>query len=482
MFEGIADKIWVLSLPGDAERRARLPGHLAEFGITDFAWHDAHGPDAPEVKTLFAEDQVARFPSCFRCGKLRCADDTCNNVLIPTQVANFASYLSLWRKIAAEPQVALIIEDDILFHPWAKRSAAFLRRKIARGRLPLRADVPFMLRIAWGLDDDHKWRPFSRLRDKLRMSNPGHLMTSAFAAALLERFERIETTSDVFLHREAPRAGETLTLFPPMATELSYTLGQLDSTIHPKEVYLDHLEAEGRTEEHAAHVERLRTHIKHIYHRPLMITGHPRSGTKFAATVCSQLGVDVGHETDGVDGISSWMFAVEADENPWARHPAARTRRAFHWHHMIQCVRDPATAVPSIMRENAHAPASYDFRRDHILRGTGTDLDSFKTEAERALASLCLWNKIIRAQSPAFTFRIEADAGALQDFLTASGFELDQEAELDLTPANANKRYKGQTYDKPEMAPGDWTSLSAPAAALLDDYCETYDYPNPGRA
>ncbi|NNK67299.1 MAG: hypothetical protein HKO95_11235 [Rhodobacteraceae bacterium] len=478
MFDGIVDEIYVLSLPDAAERRARLPGHLAEFGITDFTIHDAFGPDAPEVRRLYDEGKVKRFPPCFRCGKLRCADESCNNTLIPAQVANFASFIALWTRIAATPQVALIIEDDINFHPWAKKGLAHLRKKIASGAVTLEPEVPRLIRLTWPLDRGHRRRFFPRLTDRVRMSNPCHILTSAYTQALLDRLESIDTTSDIFAHERAPRPGEALTMVPPIAAELSFASGEVDSTIHPKTEYLAHLKRENRMEEHDRHAERLCTHISHIYHRPLMITGHPRTGTGCAGELSKQLGLDVGHEADGADGIASWMFAVDADENPWAADPAARTRRALHWNHMVQTVRDPATAVPSIVRENRHAPASYEFRRDFIAKETGINLDDFDSEIEKAVASLTLWNQIIREQSPDFTLRIETDAEAYRQFLANAGYEVSAKT-LDTSPKNADKMYKGKRYDKPIIADEEWLGLGDIARGLLVSYCATYGYDLP---
>lgn len=480
MLSGVAETVWVLSLKDATERRARLPKHLATFGITEFKWHDAFDPAAPDVQSLYAEGQVYQFPPCFRCGELRCGNETCNNVLVPAQVANFASYLALWKKIAAGPKPALVLEDDVVFHPWARRVFRKLARTIADGSLPFDPSEPKLLRLGWAMSKDHRWYKRFRIRDATRMANPCHLMTPAYAAAMLDRFDGVNTTSDVFLHHTAPRPGEALTVFPPVASELSWSVGSVDSQIHPKEIRLNYLKSKGGTEAEQKEIEtRLRRHVSHIFARPLLFVGHPRSGTGFAAELCGQFGLQIGHEDDGKDGISSWMFAVDAEENPWALSPVARTRRALHWDTLIQVVRDPATAIPSIIRENRHAPASYDFRRTHIVAETGTDLDSFESEADRAVASLCLWNRIIRDQSPAFVCRIESDHAALAEFLSGAGYAVSVPNDLDLTPANADKAYKGKRHAKPDLSPDDWSALSERAQSLLAEYCTAYGYSNP---
>ncbi|WP_243470695.1 hypothetical protein [Ruegeria denitrificans] len=255
----------------------------------------------------------------------------------------------------------------------------------------------------------------------------------------------------------------------------------MDSQIHPKKNRLAFLAAHNRVDEHTEHEQRLRRHVQRMFSRPILCVGHPRTGTGYVAELCTKSGLDIGHETDGADGISSWMFAVDADENPWALDPIARTRRALHWRILIQTVRDPATAIPSIMRENEHAPASYSFRRDHIKSETGIDLDDFNTEAERAIASLCLWAQIIREQKPDFVFRIEHDSEALIDFLHDTGFDVHKE-KLDLEPVNAEKLYKGVHYEKPKVADTDWGKIGPVPKKLLQEYCTLYGYTIPAGA
>lgn len=460
------DTVRVLSLPSATDRRARLPGHLAEVGIARFDWHDAHGPEAPEVTALYDAGRVARYPPCFRCGRLACGDETCNNVLIPAQVANVASFLAIWRAVAETPQVALILEDDVRFHPWAPRGLRFLKRKLASGALTLRPEVPALLRLGWPHDRHHRWLPFHRLSDRVKMSNPAHIMTSAFARALVERFDLVRTTSDIYLHQLAPRPGEAQTLFPPMATELSFALGEVNSSIHPKQAHLDHLRAAGREAEARVEEARLRRHVKHVFHRPLLVLGHPGGGLEEGLATLRGLGLDVGLERAGADGVASWGLAGDPAENPAAEDAAARTLRALHWDSLVQVVRDPAAAVPAILR-GAGAPDAEAFRRDEILRLTGTDLRGFAAGPERAVAALCLWARIVRARAPDLTHRVEDGASRLAEALASRGLSVRSGA-----PA--------EPEGPAALDPGPWDGLSEPARALLAGYCETYGYPLPG--
>ncbi|MCL4676195.1 MAG: glycosyltransferase family 25 protein, partial [Pararhodobacter sp.] len=400
------DRILVLSLTSSIDRRARLPGHLASVGLSDFEFFDACGPDSTVVAEAYEDSRVASFPPCFRCGKTECGDDTCNNTLIPQQIGNFCSCLALWDVIARGNDRVLVLEDDVVLHPWAPRVLEELSRKVAAGEVAFAPDQPRLLRLGWALNRDHqKGDDEVSLSPVLRMSNPCYAITPAFAAKALSLFERFETTSDVFLHQSCPSPGEALSVFPPIASDLSWSTGEVASTIHPKQLHADALRRDGREADARRHEEAIRAHPKHLFWRDLLVLGHPRGGTGFIAETLRRWGLDIGHETDGRNGLSSWMFAVE-DDAPWAMAPVARNRRMLRCRHIIQAVRDPLAAIPSIMREDAHAPASLNYRRKHVLAHAGVDLAQIANPVERAVWSLTTWAEIIGAQNPLVTVRI----------------------------------------------------------------------------
>ena len=57
--------------------------------------------------------------------------------------------------------------------------------------------------------------------------------------------------------------------------------------------------------------------IKKPVSKKVVVIGHPRCGSGFAAHVLSSVGLDVGHEVMGENGISSWMFAVDDERCPF---------------------------------------------------------------------------------------------------------------------------------------------------------------------
>ena len=467
----------VVSLPASKERRDRLNRYLPENGIFDYKFFDACGPSAPAVRRLYEEGKVKDFPNCFRCGKLTCGKDDCNNVLIPPQVANVVTFRRLWAEIAARDEITLVMEDDVVLHEYAAKMLARLDKAVESGELKLGQGHCGLIRLGWALGGEHDGeRPFE-ISNEVRMSNPMYIITPDFAANLVTAPEEVITTSDIILHRDAPLPGQAVTLFPPIASDLSWSTGAIDSTIHPKTRRIIYLEAQGDEGAAQAHANKVRDHRNHIFYRPLLITGHPRTGTGFAADICCQAGLQVGHETDGLHGVSSWMMAADAHENPWFGHPVTRSRRTFHSDIVVQTVRDPLTALPSILREDSHAPASVAFRRQYIKEAMGVDLADSPTAADRACLSLCLWAEMIDEAD--HFFRIEDGASQLVSFLHKRGLPVDRTVKLTTHPVNANKLYKGSRYPLPVVTAEAWAALAPQTKSLLRNYCERFGYALP---
>lgn len=78
-----------------------------------------------------------------------------------------------------------------------------------------------------------------------------------------------------------------------------------------------------------------------------VITGHPRSGTGYAAALCRANGLDVGHERLRPDGISSWMWAAGRVDVPWGDPPGAEGP-GWQDAHCVYLVREPVELVASV--------------------------------------------------------------------------------------------------------------------------------------
>lgn len=477
------DKVYVISLPDSRDRRSHIARHLPEAGLSSFEFHDAIGPDTEAVRRAFAEGQVKSFPPCFRCGKVECGEEDCNNVLTPQQVATYLTYREVWRKIESNSGCALVCEDDVLLHPWWMEVMEMIVRERDKGGLPLRSDKPSLIRLGWAENAEHgRNQPF-RLSREVRMSNPCHLVTPAYARMLLAESDRIEHTVDVFAHRDSLAARNfAWTAHPPAATELSWSRGAVASLIHPKPVHSAYLRRMGRHTEAAEHDARIANHVKHLFHRCFLIVGHPGCGVDFTGRLLGQMGFDIGLEADGRDGLASWMFAVDGPV-PYARDPVARRREALRWRTLVMPIRNIATAVPSIMRDNIFAPPSYEFRRRHIAATGGLDLNMLPDNFQRAVASFLHWNRLIEDMSPDLVFRVESDHSSLLALASKhTDKALPELNQLDLTPTNANKQRRWHRHRIPRVSAQDWASLPPELWSAVAAWCEKHGYDLPKRA
>ena len=87
---------------------------------------------------------------------------------------------------------------------------------------------------------------------------------------------------------------------------------------------------------------------------PLLITGCARSGTGYASLLFKKMGLDIGHEEYGADGISSWLFAVDAENVPWGP-----SRKDVKFGKVFHQVRHPLKAIGSIYTYEPEESFSY---------------------------------------------------------------------------------------------------------------------------
>ncbi|NEV65331.1 glycosyltransferase family 25 protein [Thiorhodococcus minor] len=478
-FRSLFDEIWVLSLKSSIERRQHIRDHLPRFGITKYRFFDAIGADHPEIEAVEQCGGVVRYPPCFRCGKLDCGNDDCNNFLVPEQIACFLSYRRLWRTIAeGTAEKVLIMEDDVWLHPQTYRVLSWVQNEVEEGRIPFSAGKNCLLRFGWAKCGEHLDSDAPvKIAETVKMANPCHAITRSYAAALIERDGIIRHTADVYQHQLAPKPGESFSIFPPIASELSWAEGQFPSTIHPKKVHVDYLHKNNDISGANAASALLKSHIKKKFFRTLLITGHPRCGTGYASALCRQMGLDVGHEKAGRDGISSWMFAVEDKNNPWALDLVSSSRLRLAWKYLIMPVRDLGKAAESVVRENTYAPASYQFRQKHILARLNINLDGLSTDLEKSVCSIVGWARIVLNQTD-FVFRIEDEQEKLREYLINLNL-IDKEHQcvsLNTSPVNADKLYKGKHYNKPTISIEDWQALPHTVLTQAAWYCEQFGY------
>ncbi len=79
----------------------------------------------------------------------------------------------------------------------------------------------------------------------------------------------------------------------------------------------------------------------------LLITGTPKSGTRYIADLFRQVGLDIGHERVRADGSASCFLAVDDYYYPNTGHNRVRARFGYEqtWHQ----VREPLTCISALV-------------------------------------------------------------------------------------------------------------------------------------
>ncbi|MHA7898250.1 MAG: glycosyltransferase family 25 protein [Henriciella sp.] len=227
------EKTFVVSLDVDTERRAHIRRHLPSRGLVDFEFVSAIPHTDEIVQRYYENGSVQEYPACFRCHQLEC--ECANNVIIPQQVANWLSFIKVWKICSAFPdKFFLICEDDVSFFEGSERVLrAFFetfepRPENVLVRMAASGNDPTVVLGQSGLS----------VSNRVVMSNAAYIINGHMARLLLSAFDRIETTSDIWLHRDmANRSDVTaMTIEPLLATDLSFNqeFARFASRIHPK--------------------------------------------------------------------------------------------------------------------------------------------------------------------------------------------------------------------------------------------------------
>lgn len=134
----------------------------------------------------------------------------------------------------------------------------------------------------------------------------------------------------------------------------------------------------------------------------ILVLGHPRGGTAYAAALIRSCGLDVRHEAMGEHGIASWMFAVHDEQPPFTFDGSKRSDYEFDL--TIHVARDPLDTIASTLYTE-HGSAEFRSRYVNI----------FGNEHERAVLSYCGWHRLILAGHADIRCRIGELADRLRE-------------------------------------------------------------------
>ncbi len=149
-----------------------------------------------------------------------------------------------------------------------------------------------------------------------------------------------------------------------------------------------------------------------------------------------RLGLDVGHERLGRDGVASWALAVDATSTPWG--PS--------WHDVrfdvvLHQVRHPLGVVNSAL---SFREESWRFICEHIPVSIEDPLPL------RSAAYWYHWNNEAEKKAE-LTYRVEDVAGVLEDICARLGCAVDHSV-LDRVPTDVNTRRRGRVFHLTEEA------------------------------
>lgn len=248
------EHVFSISLARDITRKQHTIAEMSALGVRDFSFFPAVNFDEELVKDAFRSNLIQAPGSCFRCGKLYCGCP--NNVLIPKQVGNWLSFLSVLHVIAlGQYSVAMVCEDDVKFTYYAADVFCSMQnnKEIMDN---LRSAVPTLVRLGYPgyYPDIHKINGEFSFSDKKVMSNSCFVCNAAYAQHIINSINSsgvITHTSDVYFHNLCiSDSVKNFTAQPPPAFDLSQAR-LTHSSIHPKAI--DELD-----------IERDRTHVKRV--------------------------------------------------------------------------------------------------------------------------------------------------------------------------------------------------------------------------
>jgi len=156
--------------------------------------------------------------------------------------------------------------------------------------------------------------------------------------------------------------------------------------------------------------------------RKILFTGCARSGTKYTAQLMQLLGLDIGHEKMGKDGISSWWFA-----------PKSHLRSKFTFDTVVHQVRHPLSQIKSCFQLGDRSGVMWRFIRDH------TPITGKESKLLQCAMYFYYWNLEIEKHAT-FRFKIEYIDKEYAKLCKAVGVKPDPKV-LAETPRNINRSF-----------------------------------------
>jgi GR25 family glycosyltransferase involved in LPS biosynthesis len=242
IFNTIFNHIYVLNLKESIDRKEHIQNEFKRVGITKYDFFEATPYYSDEVKDLMNSRLVKKFPNCFRCNKKRCNCE--NNYLTPYQIANWCSFINMFKDIIKNDyKFVLICEDDIVFTSQHKRIINKLLSPQAFKFYNININKPLLIRLGTAFNpDNHNSRNEAIFLKNYSLCNPCFAINKQMAIIYLYYLKIIDYHSDVYFHQKIPKnikGIQFFTMYPYPVYELSFVKEKqkFESLIRPKNAF-----------------------------------------------------------------------------------------------------------------------------------------------------------------------------------------------------------------------------------------------------
>ena len=192
--------------------------------------------------------------------------------------------------------------------------------------------------------------------------------------------------------------------------------------------------------------------------------GHPRTGTGYTHKILQSWGLNVNHETMGMDGIVAWQLI---DRNgPWLYINSIKESDAYKYEYVIYNVRNPFSSIPSIIFTENTKVESVEYRNNLL----DIDLDSFENRIDAAITSILAYDKLVTSLKPDFVFRIEDQSLDLFTALKEKGLPIEWDDK------EINKIYNNRDHEGWENLTEEFKSVNPSLKKKMNTFCIKYGY------
>lgn len=205
-FQNTLNKSYVINLKDSLYRYNHVRYEFSKFNISNYQIIEGINNKDKKVLNKYKNNKIVSFPPCFRCGYNICNHP--NNIITPSQVANFLSFKKIMKKISnSKSGLYAIFEDDFYFKENINRAFSRINRLIKIKKIN-DIKLPVLIRIGSHTTSTkkenflYKYLKFtSVLEGKLNMANPCFVINKEFANLFLNNLDFINVTSDTYIHK-----------------------------------------------------------------------------------------------------------------------------------------------------------------------------------------------------------------------------------------------------------------------------------------